>query len=83
MVYCSACHTLDASSSSGNRGPALGLIFNRIAGNDYTYPGYSSALASSKIYWTSKNLYNFMYNPQQVIKGTLCNIWKGQGIYSE
>lgn len=83
MTFCSACHTMDPHSGAQNRGPALGLIFNRIAGSDVKYPGYSFAISNSRIFWTAKNLYNFMQNPQQIIPGTTCNISNRTGLSSE
>ena len=42
MANCSGCHAMTASSSSSNtNGPSLGLIYNRKAGSDPTYLGYS------------------------------------------
>lgn len=83
MTYCSPCHTMDSISIEGSRGPALGLIFNRRAGSDVKYEGYSEVMTKTKLYWTARNLYHFMYNPQSVVSGTICSIMRGVGLKSE
>jgi cytochrome c2 len=48
MYIYKGCHTMDPNSAGRNStGPALGLIFNRIAGSDAYFNGYTKALLKS------------------------------------
>jgi cytochrome c2 len=72
MAGCAGCHGLGHISVERKKGPSLGLIYNRKAGSDVFYKAYSNDLVNSNIYWTSKNLFRFMYNPKIFIKGIGC-----------
>jgi cytochrome c2 len=72
MAGCAGCHGLEHISVERKVGPSLGLVYNRKAGSDVFYKAYSDALTKSSIYWTSKNLFRFMYNPKIFIKGVGC-----------
>ena len=77
MINCTGCHGLEATSGPTNKkGPALGLVYNRKVGSDYEYEAYSNAMIKSEQYWSARNLYKFMFNPQLFLKGTLCPITK-------
>lgn len=56
------------------KGPSLGLIFNRKAGANTNYETYSLDLLKSTFYWSSKNLYNFMYDTKSLLPNTKCRL---------
>ena len=64
MISCSSCHSLEHSSVTFSKGPSLGLIYNRRVGSDENYQSYSENMLSSELFWTGRNLYNFMLNPK-------------------
>lgn len=83
MTNCASCHGLESSSVSNNFGPALGMIYNKKMGSDPEYSGYSDTLVASNRFWSARNLFRFMYNPQQLMRGITCPVSKEGGLKSE
>ena len=45
-------------------GPSLGLIYNKKMGSDPFYTRYSNIMIEANLFWTEKNLFKFLKNPQ-------------------
>lgn len=74
MVNCSGCHSLQNTTNNQDNGPSLGLIYNRKVGTDINFFNYSKSAIDKSFYWSSKNLYKFMQNPNELIPGTKCGL---------
>lgn len=74
MRHCSTCHSLEGIDPRPNKGPSLGLIFNRRAGSNMSYEQYSNQILKSGLFWTSKNLYKFMGNASSLFPKTTCKL---------
>ncbi|EGR34562.1 hypothetical protein IMG5_007220 [Ichthyophthirius multifiliis] len=81
-TQCQSCHSLEKDNAGRKTsGPGLGLIYGRRAGADYYY-NYTPALTYSSHIWNTRNLFYFLQNPKNFIKGCKCEIKNG-GIQSE
>lgn len=74
MVNCSGCHSLEMLTNNSDSAPTLGLIFNRKAATDLNYFHYSNTAIAKTFYWTTKNLFKFMADPESLIPGTRCGL---------
>ncbi len=74
MINCASCHALETVTNSVDNGPSLGLIFNRKVATDLNYVNYSNAAIAKSFYWSTKNLFKFMADPQAMIPGTRCGV---------
>lgn len=76
MRQCSDCHTLEAIDGLTQKGPSLGIIYNRTAGSNTSYPAYSDSLLKAGFFWNPLNLFKFMADPSSLVKGTTCGLIK-------
>lgn len=74
--HCSVCHTLEAIDPKPQKGPPLGLVYNRRAGSNLSFDGYTDKLLQSTFFWTPTNLYRFMANPTSLVPTTTCRLAK-------
>ena len=50
------------------------MIFNRKVATDLDYFHYTKAAINKSFYWTTKNLFKFMADPESLIPGTRCGL---------
>ncbi len=74
MKNCASCHSLEAVDPKPTKGPSLGLIYNRKAGSNASFPTYTHGLLSANFYWTPKNLFTFMGNAALLLPKTTCRL---------
>ena len=67
--HCQMCHT-NAPGQRNGVGPNLFGVGNRKAGSAANF-SYSTALKSSKLVWTQKNLDKFLSMPTAMVPGTM------------
>jgi cytochrome c2 len=82
MKNCATCHSLEAVDVRDMKGPSLGLIYNRRVGANTNYVSYSDKMLKSTFFWSAKNLFRFMANPNSLVPDTACWLRK-HPIYSE
>jgi len=74
MTQCATCHSLDAIDPRPKKGPSLGIVYNRSAGSNLSFPAYSDSMLKSKFFWNPLNLYEYMADPNKLVKGTTCGL---------
>ena len=61
MKWCAGCHGLETDSTGKkNQGPALGLVYGRLAGGDQGYRNYSTSMVQSTALWSISTLMKMM-----------------------
>lgn len=69
FLQCAACHTY-VTGNQDKSGPSLFGIFGRKAGAEKYSAGYSDAMRSSGIVWSSETLDAFLQMPARAVPGT-------------
>lgn len=67
---------MEAVDPKPRRGPSLGLIYNKRVGSNLNYDYYTDSMLKRSFFWTAKNLYAFMANPQALVPKTSCGLVK-------
>ena len=76
MKHCAHCHSLDGVDGKIMKGPSLGVIYNRRVGSNTGYEHYTENMLKSTFFWTPRNLYRFMANPNSLVPKTSCRLAK-------
>ena len=74
MTACASCHSLETRQDKWQKGsgPSLARIFGKPSAANKLYNNYSEPLLKADLVWNQWNLYNWVKNPQAMVKETTC-----------